>query len=112
MAAITHRSTAMTLRTDESATLPGSGTTASLESRCINYNTGKLFFNESHCEMFCTELLFYLGFFVGFEETFIPHHALLTFLLFSYFVEINSAKQILNHLGDLFIDVPFCCELE
>lgn len=52
----THCLTAMTLHTDKRATLPGSGTTASLESQCINDNAGKLFFNESHCEMFCIAL--------------------------------------------------------
>uniref|UniRef100_A0ACB8FMW6 Uncharacterized protein n=1 Tax=Sphaerodactylus townsendi TaxID=933632 RepID=A0ACB8FMW6_9SAUR len=46
----------MTMHPDQSATLQGSGTTASLESRCINYNTGKLFFNESHCDTFYIEL--------------------------------------------------------
>lgn len=78
-----HSLTAMTTHTDQSATLPGSGTTASQESRCINYNTGKLFFNESHCETFCIEL--FLSFLFcpegggwggrAFKEPFILHRA-------------------------------------
>lgn len=62
MEATIHWSTAMMLHITRSAILPGSGTTASLESQCMNYNIGKLFFNEFHCEVFCTELYFIFSF--------------------------------------------------